>query len=81
MPRKLTIQHARDFAESKGWECLSDIYINALSHLKWRCSENHKWNASFNNVKNSGTGCPKCNILSFIGNKWSEVFDFTPSED
>jgi len=60
MPRKLTIQHARDFAEAKGWEFLSDVYINSYSHLKWRCSNGHEWNASFDSVKNNGSGCPNC---------------------
>ena len=60
MPRRLTIQHAHIFAEAKGWECLSDVYINNYSHLKWRCSNGHEWNASFNSVKNNGSGCPNC---------------------
>jgi len=58
--KKLTIQHAHDLAESKGWECLSTEYIGIHSHLKWRCSEKHEWNACFHNIKNKGTGCPKC---------------------
>ena len=32
----------------------------ALSHLKWRCSKNHDWNACFNDIKNNNTGCPNC---------------------
>ena len=44
----------------KGWKCLSYFYINAILHLKWRCSEGHEWNASLNNVKNGGRGCPHC---------------------
>jgi hypothetical protein len=59
--KKLTIQHAHDLAESKGWECLSTEYINALSHLKWRCSEcKHEWMAIFNNIKSNNSGCPHC---------------------
>ena len=58
--RKLTIQHAHDFAEPKGWECLSTEYIGAHSQLKWRCSKNHEWDACFNSIKNNNTGCPNC---------------------
>ena len=59
--RKLTIQHAHDFAEPKGWECLSTEYNGAHSQLEWRCSEcKHEWDACFNNIKSGGTGCPKC---------------------
>ena len=80
MVRKLTIQHARDFAESKNWECLSDVYINSKSHLKWRCKKEHKWNASFNNVKNAGSGCPECNRLSQMGSI-EECHDFAESKN
>ena len=66
MGRKLTIQHAHDLAESKGWECLSETYVNCMTHLKWRCSDGHEWNASFNSIKN-GSGCPECNRLSQMG--------------
>ena len=58
--RKLTIQHAHDFAEPKGWECLSTEYIGTKSHLKWRCSKNHEWDTTFNSIKNNNSGCPKC---------------------
>jgi hypothetical protein len=57
---KGSIEECKEFAISKGWECLSDTYENNKSHLKWRCSENHEWDACFSNVKNAGTGCPKC---------------------
>ena len=60
MGRKPTIQHARDFAESKGWECLSDVYIGSKSHLKWRCKKEHYWMANFDSIKNNNSGCPKC---------------------
>ena len=78
MGRKLTIQHARDFAESKGWECLSDVYIGSKSHLKWRCSENHEWNASFNNIKN-GRVCPNCAGKAMCGIE--ECHDFAESKN
>ena len=42
-------------AFSKNGECLSEMYDNSFSHLSWRCSEGHEWNASFNNVKNNKT--------------------------
>ena len=65
--RKLTfgsIEECKAFAISNGWTCLSTKYIGSKSHLKWRCSKNHEWDACFNNIKNGGTGCPECNILS-----------------
>ena len=50
-----TIEDAKQVAFSKNGECLSETYDNSFSHLSWRCSEGHEWNASFNNVKNNKT--------------------------
>ena len=55
-----SIEKCKAFAISKGWECVSTEYINALSHLKWRCSKKHEWDACFHNIKNNNSGCPEC---------------------
>jgi len=48
-------------APSYGGECLSKIYINAQTHLKWKCKCGHEWKATPNNIKN-GRWCPVCGI-------------------
>ncbi|PKK64010.1 hypothetical protein RhiirC2_854623 [Rhizophagus irregularis] len=55
-----TIEDAKQVAFSKNRKCLSETYDNSFSHLSWRYSEGHEWNASFNNVKNNKTWCPYC---------------------
>jgi hypothetical protein len=56
---KLTIDECREFAISKNGECLSDEYVNSSTKMRWRCSDNHEWEATFNNIK-SGRWCPYC---------------------
>lgn len=54
-----SINDAIILAKSKNGECLSDNYINSNSKLKWQCSLNHKWEASYNQIQ-SGNWCPDC---------------------
>ena len=58
----LTIQEMQEIANSRGGECLSKIYRNANTKLKWKCSEGHIWEAKPTNVKN-GTWCKTCKGL------------------
>lgn len=48
-----------EIAHSRDGECLSPTYINAHTHLKWKCHEGHVWEAKPHNVK-SGSWCPNC---------------------
>lgn len=58
--QKLTLQHCQEWALSKGGECLSAKYINALTPLAWRCHNKHVWEANFNNLKDKDSWCPYC---------------------
>ena len=42
MRPKISIDDACKIASERGGECLSRIYINSLSHLKWRCAKSHE---------------------------------------
>jgi hypothetical protein len=55
-----TLEACQRFAESKNGECLSTKYIGIMTKMKWRCSEGHEWDATFNDIKNSGSWCPHC---------------------
>jgi hypothetical protein len=57
---KLNIEKCKQFAISKGGECLSKTYKNCLQKMKWRCSEGHEWTTSFSSIKNVNTWCPTC---------------------
>lgn len=39
---------------------ISKKYLGIFEHLEWECAEGHRFRAAPNNVKNSGSWCPKC---------------------
>jgi len=57
---KLTIEDAQAIARKRNGQCLSEVYINSTTYLKWRCEYGHEWNAPLNSVKNGGSWCPDC---------------------
>jgi hypothetical protein len=56
---KVTIEDMREIAKERKGNCLSKIYQDAHSKLKWECSEGHVWESKPNAVKN-GRWCAKC---------------------
>jgi hypothetical protein len=57
--KKIGIDKMYAVAESRGGKCLSNIYKDTHSHLKWQCSKGHIWMATSSNVMR-GTWCPYC---------------------
>jgi len=57
---KLTLRDMQALAKARGGECLSIKYRNIMGKLKWRCKAGHEWEATANDVKNSGSWCPTC---------------------
>ena len=58
-PNPPTIGDMRKIAKARGGMCLSEFYINAHTHLCWRCAEGHVWTAEPANVRR-GSWCPFC---------------------
>ena len=56
---KGTIEEMQNIAKSREGECLSKIYINNRTKLKWKCKEGHIWEATPGKIK-MGRWCPKC---------------------
>lgn len=65
--RKYSIEYAQKTAQQKGGKCLSSIYTNVNSRLKWQCSNNHEWNATLASIQR-GSWCPYCSLY-FTENK------------
>lgn len=55
-----TIQEIKEFAKSKGGECLSSSYKNRSTKLEWKCAIGHAWSAPAYGVVYEGTWCPIC---------------------
>lgn len=57
----LTIDDAKQIAESRGGLCLSTVYVNDYTHLNWQCGKcGNTWPASLASVKRLNTWCPYC---------------------
>lgn len=57
---RLTIDDMHRAARARGGECLSKRYVNARTHLRWRCAEGHEWEGQPYHVEQQGTWCPYC---------------------
>ncbi len=60
-PRKPihTIENMHTLAKAKGGKCLSQVYENSKSRLRWLCAKGHQWEAQVKHVI-EGHWCPKC---------------------
>jgi thiol-disulfide isomerase/thioredoxin len=58
LPR-LTIQRMRDVAATRGGECLSTVYRDGKTKMRWRCSAGHEWQSTYFNIRN-GAWCRTC---------------------
>lgn len=47
-------------AKERGGECLSTEYKSATKKLRFRCANDHEWDAVPDSVKNQGTWCTQC---------------------
>ena len=66
MGAKLTIEQMQVLAEARGGSCLSTVYVNGSTKLRWRCAEGHEWDAMPGNLRNRGSWCPKCAGLATL---------------
>jgi len=56
---KKTIGEMQKVAKERGGECLSEVYVNSRTKLRWRCADGHEWKARPHNIKR-GQWCPVC---------------------
>jgi|SRR5579862_670395 len=57
--QRLGLSEFQGLAARRGGACLSNEYVNARTHLSWRCAEGHRWTATPSKVKR-GSWCPTC---------------------
>ena len=57
--QRLSIEEMHKMAEQRGGACLSTIYRNINTKLKWQCAEGHVWEATGASVR-KGTWCGVC---------------------
>jgi hypothetical protein len=57
--KKTQLKKAREFAEKKNGECISQQYVDNSSPMVWQCERGHKWKAAFYSIQ-SGNWCSIC---------------------
>jgi hypothetical protein len=53
------LRRMQQIARQRGGKCLSKIYINNSTKLKWRCAKGHDWKAVPSHITLGGW-CPQC---------------------
>ncbi len=61
-----TLEEMQAIAESRGGTCLSTVFTSGDEKLRWRCEEEHEWEALGHSVK-SGSWCPFCSARTSRG--------------
>ena len=61
-----TLQEMKAIAETRGGSCLSTVFTTSHEKLRWRCEEDHEWEALGHSVK-SGSWCPFCSARASRG--------------
>lgn len=55
-----TIEQCREYARSRGGECLASQYINGDVEIPWRCNRGHTWRRSAACVVGTKSWCKRC---------------------
>jgi len=69
---KEKLNRQKDIARSKEGECLSDYYEGNNIKLKYRCKNNHEWDASPQKIS-LGRWCPKCSVIERANKKRGNI--------
>lgn len=56
---RYSIADMERIAKKKGGKCLSDIYVNKKTKLKWQCKKGHRWETPYNSIR-QGNWCIVC---------------------
>ena len=59
MTNKLSIKDFKEIARERGGKCLSDVYVNSYTKLRFRCWCGQEWEGRPDNIKR-GHWCPTC---------------------
>lgn len=53
------LKEMQQIAKSRGGWCIAEAYVNAKTHIEWRCQLGHVWPAAPDKIR-SGEWCPVC---------------------
>jgi len=75
--RRHTRETINTVLKDRGIE-LIDEYTHAKDHLRYRCEQNHEWEATINATLYQGRGCPWCKNYAPNGRAAREMMDGRP---
>ncbi|WP_185906615.1 hypothetical protein [Teredinibacter haidensis] len=58
-PRKHTLNEMQVVAKERGGQCLSKVYENVNTKMRWRCQHGHEWDALPSSIL-QGAWCREC---------------------
>ena len=70
------ISDLKDYAKSKGGECISNEYINTTSKYEFKCAKGHKWETSWSNLIYANSWCPECDRAKVSSASEKELLEF-----
>ena len=72
--KKLTLSDMHRFAEDRGGQCLSTVYVNNDTNLQWKCGEEDHppWYATPGSIK-AGKWCRKCSLSRYQSQRKIEL--------
>jgi hypothetical protein len=57
--QRLSLSFFQELAANRSGMCLSEMYINESTVLRWRCADGHEWETAPAKIKR-GSWCPTC---------------------
>lgn len=67
--------YCHEIANKYGITCLSEKYINVVTHLKWKCLVGHIWFATCSSIVRTKGKCQECEKWNFFNQCCVKAFD------
>ncbi len=68
---KWLISDMKKIANDREGKCLSDVYVNVTTELKWECKIGHQWKSKPFNILD-GCWCPDCGSNASYGERFTK---------
>lgn len=57
---QIRLSEMQRLTHERGGKCLTDVYVNSKSKLRWKCGKGHEWQATPFSIKTRKSWCPIC---------------------
>jgi hypothetical protein len=70
------IDVAHKLASQYEGKCLSTVYVNLETPMKWECKNGHTWEVAMSHIKNGNTWCRKCHLQKRRDKSIENIFNW-----